>query len=64
MSAYILRRFLISVPLLFLITLGTFLFINLAPGDPIDAMIDPEELGTMSARAKEIERKALGLDPF
>lgn len=62
MGGYILRRVLISIPLLFTITLGTFLFINLAPGDPIDAMIDPEELGTMSAAAKEIERKALGLD--
>ena len=62
MTGYILRRFIISIPLLFLITLVTFLFMNLAPGDPIDAMIDPEEMGSMSAQDLELERKALGLD--
>ena len=61
MQAYILRRFLVSLPLLFVIAVSTFVFINLAPGDAIDAMIDPEEL---EATGEDLDRlrKALGLD--
>ena len=32
----------IAIPMLLAISLMTFTFINLAPGDPVDAMIDPE----------------------
>ena len=61
MQAYILRRVLISLPLLLLIAVSTFVFINLAPGDAIDAMIDPQEL---EAGAKDLERlrEAMGLN--
>ena len=61
MQAYILRRVLISVPLLLLIAVSTFGFINLAPGDAIDAMIDPQEL---EAGAQDLERlrEAMGLN--
>lgn len=41
MGRYILRRILISIPVLFGITIVTFTFANLAPGDPVTAMIDP-----------------------
>ena len=43
MKKYILRRIIISLPMLLGISIITFTFINLAPGDPISAMIDPEE---------------------
>jgi peptide/nickel transport system permease protein len=61
LQAYILRRVLISLPLLLLIAVSTFVFINLAPGDAIDAMIDPQEL---EAGAKDLERlrEAMGLN--
>ncbi len=61
MQAYILRRILISGPLLLLIAVSTFAFINLAPGDAIDAMIDPQEL---EAGAQDLERlrEAMGLN--
>ena len=61
MQAYILRRVLVSLPLLLLIAVSTFVFINLAPGDAIDAMIDPQEL---EAGAKDLERlrEAMGLN--
>ena len=61
MQAYILRRILVSLPLLLLIAVSTFVFINLAPGDAIDAMIDPQEL---EAGAKDLERlrEAMGLN--
>lgn len=42
MQRYIIRRLLVSVPIMLGITLMVFLMINLAPGDPILAMVDPE----------------------
>jgi peptide/nickel transport system permease protein len=61
LQAYILRRILVSLPLLLVIAVSTFVFINLAPGDAIDAMIDPQEL---EADAKDLERlrEAMGLN--
>ncbi len=41
MVKYIIRRLLISIPVLLGITMITFAAYNLAPGDPISAMIDP-----------------------
>jgi peptide/nickel transport system permease protein len=41
-SKYIIRRALIAIPMLLAISIMTYTFINLAPGDPVDAMIDPE----------------------
>ena len=38
MRAYIIRRFLILVPTLFLVTAMVFFLVNLIPGDIIDAM--------------------------
>ena len=60
MGAYILRRLLINVPVLIGITLLTFIAYNLAPGDPIDAMVDPSVV--MDPVVLEAKRKALGLD--
>lgn len=60
MKKYIIRRILVSVPMLLGISVITFVFINLAPGDPISAMIDPEEFqGLDDAQAM---RESLGLD--
>ncbi len=42
MTKYIIRRILIAIPMLLAISIMTYTFINLAPGDPVDAMIDPE----------------------
>lgn len=42
MSRYILRRILIAVVLLFGITVINFLIVNLAPGDPLSRMMNPE----------------------
>ena len=43
MGTYILRRVLIMIPLLLAISVVTFTFINLAPGDPVTAMINPDQ---------------------
>lgn len=42
MGKVIIRRILIAIPLLLAITIASFTFINLAPGDPVSALIDPE----------------------
>ncbi|HEV8633544.1 MAG TPA: ABC transporter permease [Chloroflexota bacterium] len=41
MQRYILRRLLISIPLVLGVTIISFVFIHLAPGDPVEALIDP-----------------------
>ncbi len=61
MLKYILRRLLISIPVLLGITIIVFLLINIAPGDPVTGMIDPT-LGDFSPELIERERVKLGLD--
>lgn len=58
---YFIRRALLSIPIIFGVTLLCFLLINLAPGNPVDMMIDPN----MSSEAIEARKEALGLnDPI
>ena len=59
MTKYIIRRTLIALPMLLAISIMTFAFINLAPGDPVDAMIDPE---FFVGGAGDKLRARLGLD--
>ncbi len=64
MGRYVIRRLWTSLPVVVLITAITFLFVNLAPGDPIDAMIDPQTMNT-SPEALAALREQLGLnDPI
>jgi peptide/nickel transport system permease protein len=61
MGKYILRRLLISIPVLIGITMVIFALIQLAPGDPVTGMIDPT-LGDFNPELVERERAKLGLD--
>jgi peptide/nickel transport system permease protein len=62
MGQYILRR-LILIPILLLgITALDFTFISLAPGDPITAMLDPNEMRQLTQADIERRRRELGLD--
>ncbi|MCW5851234.1 MAG: ABC transporter permease [Anaerolineae bacterium] len=61
MARYILRRFLISIPILLGVTIVTFTFINLVPGDYIDTLINPELSSTTRADLEPL-RQQLGLD--
>ena len=58
MTKYIVRRLILIVPMLVGISMISFTFINLAPGDPITAMIDPESIAGMSP--EQIDRCASG----
>jgi len=62
MGQYILRRLLLIPILLLGITALDFTFINMAPGDPITAMLDPTEMRQMTKDDIERRRHALGLD--
>ena len=64
MRAYIVRRLLLMIPTLFIVTIVTFLSVRFIPGDAIDAMaVELEMLGFVADR--EALEKQLGLDvPF
>jgi peptide/nickel transport system permease protein len=59
-GGFLLQRFLIAIPLLLAISVVTFGFINLAPGDPITAMISPED--QLQEADLERMREVLGLN--
>jgi peptide/nickel transport system permease protein len=62
MTQYILRRLALAIPLLLGITVITFVIINLAPGDPITALMNPEEMNVLSKEEIDARREALGLN--
>lgn len=59
MKTFILRRILIAIPVILLVTMIMYLIVNMAPGDPVDMMIGQEGLAP-----QEVEkiRQDLGLD--
>jgi peptide/nickel transport system permease protein len=62
MGQYLLRRLLISIPVLLGITMATYGIINFAPGDPVAAMISPEAAASLGPGWVEQQREALGLN--
>ncbi|GEL08513.1 ABC transporter permease [Salisediminibacterium halotolerans] len=59
MYKYILRRFLIFIPMLFIVTVVVFTMATLAPGDPLTGeVLDP----TVDPEVVEQRREALGLN--
>ncbi len=59
MGQYLLRRFLLSLLVLWLVTLGTFTLAHLVPGDPINAVISDK---VSSPEIIAAARKHYGLD--
>jgi peptide/nickel transport system permease protein len=59
MGTYILRRALIAVPILLGITVFMFVFLAIAPGDPVSAFIRPELAGNEQIRQIIIARYGL-----
>ena len=57
---YFLRRVLINIPVLFLVTIVIYLLINLAPGDPVDFFVN-EEIG-ITKEDLDFVRERYGLD--
>jgi peptide/nickel transport system permease protein len=62
---YLLRRLAISVPVLLGITLVVYVIISLAPGDPVDALVNPEQVAALGPEFLAQQREVLGLnDPI
>ncbi len=59
---YLLRRLAISIPVLIGITLATYVIVNLAPGDPVTALISPEAASSLGPDWVAGQREALGLN--
>jgi len=59
MARFLVRRFLQAIPLIFGVTIITFVILQMAPGDPLDVMRDP--LRTSTATLAKAE-KELGFD--
>lgn len=62
MGKYLLRRLVISVPVLLGITLVVYIVISLAPGDPVDALVNPEVVASIGPEFLAQQREALGLN--
>ena len=60
MGRYIQRRLLISIPLLVVITILSFLLLQLTPGDPLNSYIPPDQ--PLPPEQREALRHELGLD--
>jgi peptide/nickel transport system permease protein len=62
---YLLRRLALSVPVLIGITIAMYGIINIAPGDPVTALLNPEQMSNLGPEWVEEQRQALGLnDPL
>ena len=65
MGRYLLRRLVISIPVLIGITIAMYAIVNLAPGDPVTALLNPEQMSNLGPEWVEDQREALGLnDPL
>lgn len=62
MHAYLIRRIATTIPVLIGVTFMTFLMANLAPGDPVLMMIDPESIRDLGPEWLEMRKAQLGLD--
>ncbi|TDD96423.1 ABC transporter permease [Actinomadura rubrisoli] len=62
MIAYIVRRLLVNVLVFLFISLGVFLLVRAAPGDPVRMMVNPEQLQAGGPEFLARKRAELGLD--
>lgn len=62
MARYILRRLLVTIPVFFGITVLVYLMVNLAPGDPINALVPFEQIAESTPDEIQAIRRAYGLD--
>lgn len=62
MGRFLLGRIVVSVPVLLGITLATYFVITLAPGDPVSALINPEQAAVLGPDFLERRKEELGLN--
>lgn len=59
---YLINRLAQTLLTMFLVSLITFSFLAVLPGDPVTLMIGPDNAATMSAEEIELAKARLGLD--
>jgi peptide/nickel transport system permease protein len=59
---FILRRLIVSIPVLIGVTLLSFILVNLAPGDPVSAFISPADRSELGPEWVEQRKEELGLN--
>ena len=62
MKAYIIRRLLLTIPTLWILTIIVFFMVRFIPGDVIDIMVDKMELDAGGDVDREAIERLLGLD--
>ncbi len=62
MGRYILRRLLISIPIIFIITIIVFVLVEIAPGDMTDYFLSDEAVQYLSEADIQAIRVSLGMD--
>ena len=62
MRAYIIRRLLLIIPTLFILTILVFLSVHFIPGDVVDTMLGRIEEGLVVTIDREALMRMLGLD--
>ncbi|MCW3818897.1 ABC transporter permease [Micromonospora sp. DR5-3] len=62
MARYMIRRMSVSILVLFVISIGIFTLLRMAPGDPVDLMLPPEARGPGTEALLDAKRAELGLD--
>lgn len=62
MGRFLLRRIMISIPVLLGITVSMYIIVNLAPGDPVTALMNPEQMANMGPEWIESQKESLGLN--
>jgi peptide/nickel transport system permease protein len=62
MGAFVLRRIAVAIPVLMGVTLLAYLLVDLAPGDPVTALIDPVTRAELGVEWVELRKEQLGLN--
>ncbi|TDE01184.1 ABC transporter permease [Jiangella asiatica] len=62
MAAFVARRLGISAAVFLLISIGIFVLVRAAPGDPVSMMVNPEDTLDGGQQFVEAKRRELGLD--
>jgi peptide/nickel transport system permease protein len=60
MTNYLIKRILLNIPILLAVLVVVFVFVRLAPGDPVDTFVPPGQ--DMTLEQKQVLRHQLGLD--
>ena len=63
MQQYVVRRLLLAVPTLLVLSVVIFVMLRIVPGDPVDVYVTIAQVGRVDDEEREKIRKKLGLGP-